>query len=198
MTPARPNKRRNWRYWSKCALSLVVGCLIAYGAAIFFAPGILCVRDVPAKAQAVIVLGGENWKRVPRAAELFNEGFAPLVIVSGKGDSGESRSRLIKSGVPSASVLVESRSTSTRENALLSVALLREHGITNAILVTSWYHSRRALACFETYAPDISFQSCPTFPDAKMSWPERYLRTRIQEEYAKTVWYLVRFGIWPL
>jgi uncharacterized SAM-binding protein YcdF (DUF218 family) len=41
--------------------------------------------------------------------------------------------------------------------------LLRQMGAKRVIIVTSWYHSRRALACFEHYAPDIKFYSRPSY-----------------------------------
>ena len=51
----------------------------------------------------------------------------------------------------------------TRENALLSIPLLRSHDDTRVIIVTSWYHSRRALNCFRHYAPDLHFYSRPSY-----------------------------------
>ena len=36
-------------------------------------------------------------------------------------------------------------------------------GAQRVIIVTSWYHSRRALACFEHYAPDMKFYSRPSY-----------------------------------
>ncbi|MBI5258594.1 MAG: YdcF family protein [Burkholderiales bacterium] len=43
---------------------------------------------------------------------------------------------------------VETRSRDTNENAIYSVALLREHGIDHVVLVTHGFHQQRALAAF--------------------------------------------------
>ncbi len=47
---------------------------------------------------------------------------------------------------------LEDRSRDTTENALLSVPLLREHGIRRIVLVTHDFHMRRALRAFERAA----------------------------------------------
>ena len=62
-----------------------------------------------------------------------------------------------------AAIILESKSHSTRENAEFSIAMLRALGARRVIIVTSWYHSRRVLACFEHYAPDLKFYSRPSY-----------------------------------
>jgi len=66
------------------------------------------------------------------------------------------------------------------------------------IIVTSWFHSRRALGCFRHYAPDIEFISVPTTADLpKGGWPDARERRWVLLEYAKLFYYWVRFGISP-
>jgi len=70
--------------------------------------------------------------------------------------------------------------------------------VKRVILVTSWYHSRRALATFEHYAPEIKFYSRPSyFAFARADWPRKGLSKRIYLEYAKLPGYWVRYGVWP-
>ena len=122
----------------------------------------------------------------------------PLVIVSGDGDCQDVRRQMEARGVPHAVIVTECESRNTFENAALSVKLLRERHITNVVIVTSWYHSRRALACFESAAPEIHFASRPTScPPAGVRHPDSYIVKRVFQEYAKTAYYVVGHGVLP-
>jgi uncharacterized SAM-binding protein YcdF (DUF218 family) len=166
-------------------------------AAWFFPQPVLTVDSGPVQAQVLVLLGGGGPERPERATELFKAGEAPLIICSGLGDDRAHRAFLVGAGVPAADILLESKSNTTRENAEFTIALLRARHLTNAIIVTSWYHSRRALACFEHYAPDIRFYSRPAyFTTAQNQWRPRD-RLRIKAEYAKLLGYWLLYGVWP-
>jgi uncharacterized SAM-binding protein YcdF (DUF218 family) len=98
-----------------------------------------------ASADVIIVLGGGSHERPLRAAELFRQHAAPRIIITGAGDDEINRLLLISNGVPASAIEIENKSMTTRENAEFSIKLLRAEKIHSAILVTSWYHSRRAL-----------------------------------------------------
>ena len=75
--------------------------------------------DVPLEhADVIVVLGGESGQRVIGAAELYHQGVAPKVFVTGSGDGGLIVRRLGMAGVPDAAC--ESQSRSTYENAVLT------------------------------------------------------------------------------
>lgn len=142
------------------ALSLLLVLLAAL--AWFFPQRVLTVDSGPAKADVLVVPGGTP-DRAGRAAVLFKEGEAPKVLVTGIGDDVANEHILEKDGVPAAEITLEGKSRTTRENAEFSIPLLRAMGAKRVIIVTSWYHSRRALHCFEHYAPDIQFYSRPSY-----------------------------------
>ncbi len=128
----------------------------------------------------------------------FSISALPLVIVSGDGDCHDVRRQMEARGVPHAVIVTECESRNTFENAAQSVKLLRERHITNVVLVTSWYHSRRALACFESAAPEIHFASRPTScPPAGVRHPDSYIVKRVFQEYAKIAYYVIGHGILP-
>jgi uncharacterized SAM-binding protein YcdF (DUF218 family) len=116
-----------------------------------------------------------------------------LVILSGTGDCEENAKLLKQFGATTNVVELECQSTSTQENALFTAKILGEHQCKRVIIVTSWFHSRRALSCFRKYAPDIEFISVPAPRTA--AW--KYERNYIAAEYAKILVYAVRYGIFP-
>jgi uncharacterized SAM-binding protein YcdF (DUF218 family) len=146
----------------KILSALFVLLLLAGLVAWLFPQQILTEDSGPVTADAMVVLGGFP-DRAIRAAELFKQGEAPEVLVSGSGDSTSNMRLLERDGVTNAHIIVENRSRTTRENAEFSIPLLRQISAHRVIIVTSWYHSRRALACFEHYAPDIQFYSRPSY-----------------------------------
>jgi uncharacterized SAM-binding protein YcdF (DUF218 family) len=52
-------------------------------------------------------------------------------------------------GIAADRILVEDKSRNTRENALFSADIIRARGLTKLLLVTSAFHMKRALGCFE-------------------------------------------------
>jgi uncharacterized SAM-binding protein YcdF (DUF218 family) len=97
--------------------------------------------------------------RVIYAARLYQEGAAPMILVSG-GNLSFSSARgatpaeemtelLTLLGVPAEAVWQQDQSQNTYEDALYSAAFLQEKEITEVILVTSAMHMPRAKALFE-------------------------------------------------
>ncbi|MGI6005018.1 MAG: YdcF family protein [Christensenellales bacterium] len=90
-------------------------------------------------------------KRIDRAAQLYKEGYAGYIVVSGgKGPNepeaeGDVMAReLIAQGIPEESILIENESSSTRENVRNSLSIMRRHDIESVMVVTSEFHLMRA------------------------------------------------------
>jgi uncharacterized SAM-binding protein YcdF (DUF218 family) len=159
---------------------------------------LLIVDSGEIKADALVVLGGGSGERPVRAVELFQAGAAPKILLSGMGDCDSNAQFLVGKGVPAAVITREEHAASTLENAKFSIPLLRQMGAHRVIIVTTWYHSRRALACFEHFAPDIKFYSRPSY----FGYPRQKLDRRgaggdVRAEFAKLSGYSVFYGVWP-
>jgi uncharacterized SAM-binding protein YcdF (DUF218 family) len=186
------------KWFIKIALVLLGLLLLLAAAAIIFPQPFLCVDSGPVKADMIVVLGGGAHERPERAAELFKEHAAPRIIVSGYGDCEINRYLLVAAGVPAKAVELENKSRTTKENAQFTVQLFREQKLKRVIIVTSWYHSRRALACFRHYAPEIKFYSRPSyFASTRADWSHNPIGRRIWLEYAKLIGYWIRYGVCP-
>ncbi len=167
-------------------------------AAFLFPQRFLTVDSGPVKADVLVLLGGGSHERWERTAELFKEHVAPRIIVSGYGDCEINRHLLLAAGVPAAAIEIEDKSRTTKENAQFTIQLLRGGKLKQVILVTSWYHSRRALVCFQHYAPDIKFYSRPSyFASARAEWAHNRIGSRVRLEYVKLLGYWIRYGVCP-
>ena len=189
------------KWFLKISLALLAVFLLLAIAAGLFPQWFLCVDSGPVKGDVIVILGGGSRERPERAAELFRERIAPRIIVSGLGDCTINRRLLIRDGVPSDVIEMEDQSQTTQENALFTIQWLRKSNSLPAkrvIIVTSWYHSRRALACFRHYAPDIQFYSRPSyFAYTRADWSRKGIANRIRLEYFKLLGYWIRYGVWP-
>jgi len=179
---------------------LALAALLALCAILAFAfpQQIFCVDSGNVQADSLVVLGGGSDDRPIRAAELFRSGAAPRILVSGAGDCEENKRLLVSEGVPPAAIELEREWRSTRQNAQFSIPLLRALGAKRVIIVTSWYHSRRALHAFEHYAPDLQFYSRPAYYGyQRTQWSREAIRGYVRAEYAKLLGYWVCYGIRP-
>ena len=198
-TPTSPARSRRRRVLLWVGVALVVFLALSPVLALFFSPSLLWVEGPRQNADALVVLGGDILHRAPRTLELYRAGLAPRVIISGYGDCAEVRRYLVGKGVPAAAIETECESHTTRENAQFTIPQLRRLGAKRVIIVTSWFHSRRALHCFQHYAPEMQFVSLPTWRDLPSGhWPNRYERAWVLSEYLKLGYYWVRFGICPI
>jgi uncharacterized SAM-binding protein YcdF (DUF218 family) len=97
------------------------------------------------------VLAYDSYLRTRYAIEAFRTGGFQHVLVTGGGDPSpapEMRELMIAMGVPAAAIVVETRSHSTRENALFLKSTLDAMPGTK-VLLTSDYHEYRAQRVFE-------------------------------------------------
>jgi uncharacterized SAM-binding protein YcdF (DUF218 family) len=183
--------------WRTAIIVIIVAALIAVDAW-FFPQNFLCVDSGEVNADVLIVLGGGAHERASQAADLYSRHNAPAIILSGEGDDLINWRILREDGVPAQVIKIENKSETTRENALYTIKLLRSEHVHRAILVTTWYHSRRALKTFEHYAPDITFYSRPSyFGLARADWKRTGTTRRMRLEFLKLPGYWICYGVNP-
>ena len=166
--------------------------------ALTFPQRFLTLDSGEVRADALVVLGGKAPERAERAAELFLAGAAPKIILTGADDGPENRRVLVSKGVPASAIALEANSRTTRQNAQLTIPLLRTMGARRVIIVTSWYHSRRGLNTFRHYAPDVQFYSRPAYVGfAQTGWSVHGTGRYIRAEYIKLAGYCLCYGVGP-
>lgn len=183
-------------FW-RMLITLFFVTITLAAAAFLFPRQVLTVDSGVTKADVLVVLGGGDG-RAERAAELFKQGAAPAVLVSGYGDCGANVQILEKAGVPPSVITQEPTSLTTLENARLSIPLLRKLKAQRVVLVTSWFHSRRAVACFEHFAPDMKFYSRPSYVESLSgNFNRASYSEHVNIEYVKILGYWFGHGVWP-
>jgi len=129
---------------------------------------------------AVVVLGGitgygasanpfalvqynDNIERLLVAYEIIRTGHARTVVLSAGPPAPPGRrseavllsEQLLHWGVAPDQLVVEGQSRNTRENAVESAAIVRQHGWRNVLIVTSAFHMPRAHGCFRAVGLDV-------------------------------------------
>jgi uncharacterized SAM-binding protein YcdF (DUF218 family) len=122
------------------------------------------------ESDCILTLGSHDTRVAERAASLYHEGWAPLLIFAGglgrltEGMWSEPEADLfariaVEKGVPKEAILIENRSTNTGENILLVQELLKAKDLNpqSFIVVQKPYMERRSYATFAKNWPEKSF-----------------------------------------
>jgi len=108
--------------------------------------------------------------RVDLAARLYRERRAPLIIMTGgigahpPAEASVAARRARELGVPDSAIVLESRSTSTEENAAFARAILGHDA--RVLVVTDRFHVFRARRVFARHFEDVDAVGCVSAP-----WP---------------------------
>jgi uncharacterized SAM-binding protein YcdF (DUF218 family) len=126
------------------------------------------MHHTPAGADCILALGSHDLRVADRAAELYLEGLAPILLFSGglgnvtrgiwKDPEADKFARIaLDKGVPAEAIFVENKSTNTGENILFTRKLLEEQGLhpQSFLLVQKPYMERRSYATFKKHWPDV-------------------------------------------
>lgn len=120
------------------------------------------IKQKPVKSDVIVWLQGDRLDRGRQVWELYQQGFAPLIFVTGNnkliglgprpGENdmpiNEIQTWLRKQGVPSAAIIVDDQALNTWEQAVNTIRLALENDWQRLLLVTSPYHQARAFLTF--------------------------------------------------
>lgn len=193
-------------------LLIVVSPLFAWLAA-----HLLIVKGEVALPDAIVVFSGSSTyvERAAWAAKLYGEGRAPLIILTDDGliagwDHREDRNphyyeltakRLQQQGVPRDRIqLAPGQALGTYEESLLIREYATSHNLKRILIVTSAYHSRRALwsmrrAC-EGSGIEVGIDTPPPgwqTPSPWVWWSRRWGWKVVGGEYVKMIYYWTKY-----
>ncbi len=136
-------------------------------------------QNIP-KTEAIVILGGGTepalyprpsvevnaaGDRVLYGARLYKQGKAANILVSGGNitflsdttttPASDMAELLRLTGIPESAILIQGNSENTHDDAVLSARMLKERGISRAILVTSAMHMPRSVELFQHEGIDV-------------------------------------------
>jgi uncharacterized SAM-binding protein YcdF (DUF218 family) len=167
---------------------------------------VLVVDQPPVKADAILVMGGDDGSRQDKAVALYQAGWAPLVISSGEAHllPGLRRSYaelaadyMIAAGMPQQDILLATDTTSSVEEARFALALARERRLDSLLVVTDHYHTLRTSLTFRRAFRDsgiaLTFVAAqPSWFDMNAWWRSERPLIALFEEYVKLGYYLLK------
>ena len=175
--------------------------LLGLLAAIAASSGWWLVVDEPRKADVMVVLAGETYTRPMRALNLFDQGYAPRLVIDVPANervfqwsTPELAERWVQ-GLPQAKsmTICPIYGLSTRDESHEAQKCWEQNGpVHNVLIVTSDFHTRRAISIFRHEAPGTDFSVAAARSPGQFGvqwWKER--------EWAKTTFYeWIRLGWW--
>ena len=208
-------QQRPSRVWRQVRLMLMafMACLLLSWAA---AKGLI-VRSDLARADAIAVLAGSSTylERTDWASRLFKEGRAPVIILTNDNVRGGwsvaaqrnpllvelAAEELRRKGVPAEKIeTISETALSTHEEALRLRDYAINHNLRSILIVTSSYHSRRALwtlrRVFEGSGIEIGLDTPGTgiqTPVPAAWWLHRSGWQIVPGEYVKLIYYRIKY-----
>jgi uncharacterized SAM-binding protein YcdF (DUF218 family) len=157
-------------------------------------------------ADAIFVLAGTRVERPLEAVDLYNAGYAPIIVLSpGRPEPGEfllrqrgirfpsevelEREAIVQSGVPENAVIgTNGYVDNTAQEANLLRAMVKAHGWHRVIIVTSKYHTRRAAYAFRRGLWDTDASVIMRASRYDSSDPARWWHIRADVRWVSSEW----------
>ncbi len=199
-------------------IKIAVLFLVAWVVLAWVAARALIVKAEIGSADALVVLSGSSsyLERTHKAAELFKQGHAPLVLLTNDHTRGgwssalqtnpyfvdRALAELTKQGVPPERIrIVPGVAASTHSEAVIVKDYAAAQGLRSVLIITSAYHSRRALRTFRTTFEGTNVAIGldpaaigPQTPAAATWWLRPSGWRDVAGEYVKLIYYWLKYG----
>ncbi len=161
------------------------------------------------RPDAIVSLASHEWERLPAAAALALKNPSARVLLTAPiavnafncHDCGHRIDRLVAAGVAKERiVMLPRRVFRTRDEAEAVREWAGPHGVRSVMVVTSAYHTRRALDTFRNLLAGTGI-AIGVYPaglsnvDPPRWWRHKYDRWYVDYEWRARVYYLIRFGV---
>jgi len=149
----------------------------------------LGMHQTPSKADCIVGFGNFNSDIARRAAELYHQGYAPKILFTG--GLGRNTTRLftepeavrfarvaMECGVPEEDIILEDKSTNTKENIEFMRRIFENQGIPHdhVLGVHQPFMEKRIVSALGVYWPELNF----TVTSPQVTIPEYLARAKEQ------------------
>jgi hypothetical protein len=158
------------------------------------------IADQPEKADVILVLAGETNTRPTLGLQLLAQGYAPRFVLNASADTriyqwglrDLAEKYLQQTPQAAASAVCPIRGLSTRDEARDAMHCLETSKPASVLLVTSDYHTARALATFRHEFPQTNFSVAAAHDDLEFGtrwWQHRQWAKTFFGELTKFAWW---------
>jgi uncharacterized SAM-binding protein YcdF (DUF218 family) len=203
-----PKHERSHPLLSAFLILLVLGVLVAVAAVYAVSQAgywLEAPAQRPGKADAIVVLGGDDGERALRALTLYRDGFAKTIVLTGlqRGVAAPPahlnwRAELLYGkGVPKSALMFEVESRHPHEEAEAVLKLMRKQGWKNVLVVADPPNMRRLLWTWERVFNGTGLQytlvaTAPQWWRADHWWWDEEAGAAVIQEYAKLGYYVFK------
>jgi uncharacterized SAM-binding protein YcdF (DUF218 family) len=168
----------SWKKWLLVGSAAIVGLCFLYYVVTLVQVVRAGRQNDPDRADAIVVLGAAQYDgrpspqlaaRLDHALELYDEGVAPVVMVTGGNQPGDrfteaeaSANYLVDRGVPETAIMREDNGHTTYESLEAAADRLLDAGLHDVVLVTDPFHSLRSRLIAEEVGLDADLSPTPT------------------------------------
>lgn len=174
--------------------------LLLLGVVLAAFSGKYLIVNQPEKSDAILVLAGETDQRPARGLELMGQGYAPIVIIDVPATEKIYQWTLTELAEKYAASLSQAPAVticpivglSTREEANDALGCIRQAGGHRVLLVTSDYHTRRALSIYRTRFPGLTFSVAAAYDSTQFGaqwWRHRQWAKTYVDEWLRLLWW---------
>lgn len=166
---------------------------------------LIFIKDPETTADLIIVPGSSHVKLPLKATDLYKKGLAKKIVFTGcfnqklmEVESEWYFKLAVKVGVPEKDILLESKSTNTKENAVEAFKLIKTKKIPHKkiILVSKPHHSRRLKMTFSNVFKKSDIFIIPSVDDRKIEknnwWKDKGKTQIVIEEVGKISEYYLK------
>lgn len=149
----------------------------------------------------VIIVSGGSAARTLHGVTLYHQGLGPELWHTGYARGKQRISAEILARGVSAGAFHYLSTTSTWTDGEQIAAEIRARDLRRVLLVTDWWHSRRALCSLRSqlgeYSVEVAFSPAPSPTGPSDWWSDQATRTHVMSELVKMGYYIVRYGMRP-
>ncbi len=184
------------RPWRRLALVLLAGALLGLAAK---AGGFL-VEDSPRPSDVILVLAGETDRRPQRALQLLAQGFAGQIVLDVPTNAKVyqyTQIQLAQNYIqtlpqPAPVSICPIDGLSTKDEAKDAEKCLARVGGKNVLIVTSDFHTRRALSVFRREVPGYGYSVAAARNEEQFGarwWTHRQWAKTFTDEWLRLIWW---------
>jgi uncharacterized SAM-binding protein YcdF (DUF218 family) len=162
--------------------------------------GRMLVIDEPRTSDVILVLAGETEQRPARALQLLGEGYTPKIVIDVPAEGQiyefsllQLARRYVEDLPQKASIsLCPIEGLSTRDEVRDAEPCLAREGAKRVLIVTSDFHTRRALHIFQKEIPGISFSVAAARDSRQFGtrwWAHRQWAKTFLDEWLRLIWW---------